>query len=402
MHGQKRNRIDMNRIKLMIAGIVLFQGLQAQTGPDTLLNRVGRLNKSLLAQEQLTSSRVLEAKTGRAPIDPFMEYDYLYGSPASGGNQWDFALTQRFDFPTVYQRRKDLIGTQVGQMNLEQQVFRQEILLEAKLCILEVIYLNKRSAELQRRRVNAEKLVEDCSRKLERGDLTILDMNKAKLQKLNIAHLVALTESRRLTALTKLAGMYSGDLAAITDTIYPPSVMLPELEALDSTIHQQDPVLKMYEQGRVVQQQQIRLQKALNLPKVEAGYHSQGILGQRYHGFHLGLSLPLWENRNKLPAATARYQYADAAAYAHLQEHKTSIRQYYDQLTILRRNLSEQEAMLSTLRNRQLLNKALDYGQITVIQYFYEESFYFEAYDGFLLAEWEYQQAQARLFRFQL
>jgi hypothetical protein len=50
--------------------------------------------------------------------------------------------------------------------------------------------------------------------------------------------------------------------------------------------------------------------------------------------------------------------------------------------------VQEYKELLSTLNNTILLSKALALGQITVIQYFYHESFYFTAYDKYLQAEW--------------
>lgn len=48
---------------------------------------------------------------------------------------------------------------------------------------------------------------------------------------------------------------------------------------MDSLIEANDPLLKVYEQEKEIEQKQITVQKSLNLPKIETGYHSQGILG---------------------------------------------------------------------------------------------------------------------------
>jgi hypothetical protein len=64
--------------------------------------------------------------------------------------------------------------------------------------------------------------------------------------------------------------------------------------------------------------------------------------------------------------------------------------------------IDEYKELLTSLNNTALLNKALDLGSITVIQYFYDESFYFSAYDRLLMAEWEYHQAVAKLNKYLL
>ena len=140
----------------------------------------------------------------------------------------------------------------------------------------------------------------------------------------------------------------------------------------------------------------------MNLPKIEAGYHAQGILGQSYRGFHAGIIIPLWENKNKLNAAKSNLDYAVSSTETHRLNHRLENKQYYDQLDIRFKMMQEYKELLSTLNNTILLNKALALGQITIIQYFYDESFYFTAFDKYLQAEWEYQQAVARLYKFQL
>ena len=146
----------------------------------------------------------------------------------------------------------------------------------------------------------------------------------------------------------------------------------------------------------------MQLQKAFNLPNLETGYHSQGILGQSYRGFHVGMAIPLWENRNRLKAAKAELDYATEAALAMRLEHRMENRQYYEQLEVRRQQLQEYRDLLQSLNNAYLLEKALKLGQITVVQYFNEESFYYSNYDKYLQVEMEYHKALAQLYKYLL
>lgn len=393
------------RYKLILLALVIATTSTkalAQTVIERVVTEVDKNNKPIQSNKKYWEAKQAEYKTGLTPYDPQVEYDYLFGSPVGAGNQKDFAVTQRFDFPTVYKKKKELSGRQIAQTNLQQQVFRQDILLEAKLLALQLIYVNKRGAELNRRLLNTQKLVADLQKKLDKGDAIILDVNKARLQLLNIQNEVKLNENEKQILLTKLSELNGGNTIIINDTIYPLIPNIPSFEILDSTIEANDPIIKVYEQEKLILQQQINVQKAMNLPKIETGYHSQGILGQSYKGFHIGITIPLWENKNKLNAAQANLNYANANIATHIVEHLFENKQYYVQLDVRLKIMQEYKELLSTLNNTTLLNKALALGQITVIQYFYDESFYFTAYDKYLQAEWEYQQAVARLYKFQL
>ena len=392
----------MKTIYLSLITILAATTVNAQTSVDSVLNAVQVNNKAIQSNQKYWEARKAEAKTGLTPYDPQVEYDYLFGSPAGAGNQRDFSITQRLDFPTAYKQKKNLSREQLVQGDLQHAVFRQDILIEAKLAVLDLIYLNKKATVLEERKRKAANLVQDYQKKLELGDVIILDVNKAKLQLLNIQNEVALNENDREGVITRLTELNGGNLVVISDTVYPAAPAIPDFETLDSTIEANDPLIKTYEQEKVIMQRQIDVQRSLNLPKIETGYHSQGILGQSYKGVHAGITVPLWENKNKVRAAEANLNYATANAESHRLEHRMENKRIYDQLAVRLKAMLDYQELVATLNNTKLLDKALRLGQITVIQYFQDENYYFSTYDKFLLMELEYQKAVARLYRFQL
>ncbi|HLP38172.1 TolC family protein [Lacibacter sp.] len=392
----------MKKLTIYISTCLLIGSAQAQTNVDSVVKQIERNNKSIQSNKKYWTAKQAEFKTGLTLYDPQVEYDYMFGSPVGAGNQQDFAVTQRLDFPSAYKRKKQLSGQQIAQTNLQQQAYRQDVLLEAKMLALKMVYLNKKDAELKRRLANTKKLVQDLLQKLDNGEVIILDVNKAKLQLLNIQNEVKLNENEQQITLTKIEELNGGIKVSITDTVYPAQPFIPDFETLDSTIEANDPVIKVYEQEKNIWQQQIAVQKAMNLPKLETGYRSQGILGQSYKGFHVGITVPLWENKNRLNAAKANLDYAVSNAETSRLSHRLENKQYYELLDVRLKMLQEYKELLAGLNNTALLNKALALGQITIIQYFYDESFYFIAYDKYLQAEWEYQQAIANLYKYQL
>jgi outer membrane protein TolC len=248
-------------------------------------------------------------------------------------------------------------------------------LLNAKLEALELIYLNKQGVELKRRLARTQQLVSDYQKKLDHGDAIILDVNKSKLQLLNIQQDVTLNDNKIRQSLTRLKEFNGGMDVRLTDTIYPLVAQVPDFRTLDSLIERSDPILKVYEHEQIIRQLQITVQKRLNLPKIEAGYHYQGILGQTYSGVHGGISIPLWENKNRIEAAEANLSYANFSTINHKLEHQLENKQYFDQLEVRKNAMAEYRSLLSSLNNTALLNKALQYGEITIIQYTQDERF---------------------------
>ncbi|MFN5790331.1 MAG: transporter, partial [Bacteroidota bacterium] len=279
----------MRNILIMLA-IFSFNRINAQSIIDSVLKNVEKNNKSIQSNAKFWQAKGEEFKTGLTPYDPQIEYDFLFGSPAGAGNQKDFSITQRFDFPTTYRRKNSLSVSQVLHTEMQQQVHRQEILLQAKLITLELIFLNKKAVELHRRLTNTSELVNDYQKKMIQGDAIILDLNKAKLQWLNIRNDPSLNNHLIQANTTKLTELNGGIPLVVTDTIYPSEVALPEFSVLDSMIKANDPVLKIFQQEIEIMQRQLLVQKAMVLPKIETGYHAQSILGQSYQGVHTGIT----------------------------------------------------------------------------------------------------------------
>ena len=77
-------------------------------------------------------------------------------------------------------------------------------------------------------------------------------------------------------------------------------------------------------------------------------------------------------------------------------------KEQYDHLAVRQKALNDYKSLFASLNSEYLLSKALQLGQITIIQYFQEESYYFSALDKYLQLELEYHRAIARLYKFQL
>src|SRR5688572_18678912 len=131
----------------------------AQTSIDELLKEIERNNKSIIAEKQYWEAQKLAYKTGLTPDNPKAEIDYMVGRPEGAGNQRDIVITQGFDFPTAYGKRKGLSKEQIDNVDNQVNAFRQEILLGAKLLCIELVYRAKFQDQLKQRLDNADRLL---------------------------------------------------------------------------------------------------------------------------------------------------------------------------------------------------------------------------------------------------
>ncbi len=387
----------------LIVFLLIFESNgNAQTNVDSVLSSVSVNNKTILANEQFWEAEKLQFKVGLSPYNPKVDYDFLNGSPATAGNQTEFAVTQSFDFPTAYGKKKQLSNNQIAKAEFQLIATRQEVLLRAKNTAIELIYRNKLQKELMIRKQNTEKWLSDFQTRLDKGDGNILDVNKAKLQliQINSEYQENISATNQLNQ--KLTELNGGIAITLADAAYPQQSDVPSFTELESEIEAANPVRKYLEQEINVGKSQVVLSRAMSLPRMEAGYRYQSILGQTFQGLHLGMTIPLWENKNTVKVRQASLVSNELDLQVHKNEHYHEILGLYEKYTNLKITLDEYKTLFGSLNNTALLEKSLTLGQISSIEYFLETGYYYDALRNYLKTEKDYHQTISELYKHKL
>lgn len=391
------------KTKLLIGLAVLSFSLGfAQSSIDNVLSEVAKNNKTIQANTQYWNAQKVQYRTGNSLYNPTVEYDYLKGTPANAGNQTDFTITQSFDFPSVYGKKNTLANQLDIQADLQLKAANQTLLLEAKKICIELVYRNKLQVPLTKRQEATEKWLAHFNKKLATGDGTILDVNKAKIQLLEIKKQFLENASFIAKLNEQLTSLNGGNVVVFNDVAYFDVPGIADFETLEKEIEAQDYIRKTLEQEKVIAQKQIAVSKALSLPKMEVGYHYQGILGQTYNGIHTGISLPLWESKNRVKLEKAKMTFAETALTDHTNEHYYEIKQLYGRYESLKSILGDYEKINQSVEPIKLLDKALAAGQISVLEYFVELNYYNTTFNSYLEIEKEYYGVVATLLKYKL
>lgn len=385
----------------LLSSVLSFQVL-AQVSMEDILGEIEKNNKTLQANTQNLEAQKLAFKSSNPLYNPNVAYDFMYGFPLNAGNQTDFLINQAFDFPTSYGKRKQLAEGRSTQSDLQYNAGRQEILFDAQSTCLELVYRNKLQVQLQERKAYTEGLLESFEKKLNTGEGNILDVNKAKLQliEINKDYQLNLSQINQLTQ--KLTGLNGGNDIIFLSTQYPTIDSIGDFEELYAEIQSKDPTLKFIEMDISSAQKQVELSKAMALPKLEAGYRHQAILGQRFNGFHLGTSIPLWENKYKVRQSEAELSTSSLKVLQYQNDKYASSRQLFEKYEKLSLTLNEYKTVLSALNSKEYLDKALAVGHISTIEYFLESNYYYMAYNNYLQTEFEYYATIAEILKFRL
>lgn len=391
----------IHKIYISCLLIIASINIQAQS-IDNILSEIVKNNKSILANVQFWEAKKLQYQTGLTLNNPSVEFEYLNGSPEGAGNQTDFLILQSFDFPTAYIKKKQVAELQIVQTDFELTSNRQDILLEAKQYCIELIYLHKKLTELNKREQNAKSLYHVYQKKMENGDANVLDVNKTKLQLINLQNDIRLSISQINQINKKLTQLNGGNKINFKDFSYPISPDIPDFQALENSIKESDPILKTALKQEEINLKKVELSKAMSLPKMEAGYRSQAILGQNFQGIHVGFTIPLWENKNTVKFQKAQASFSKVKIEEHKNRQYTYIQSLHEKYLNLYMALTEYKQLLATVNNTELLDTALKLGEISSIQYFLEINYLYNSFDKYLQLEKEYYLVIAELYKYQL
>ncbi len=382
-----------------LLALLLAVPARSQSTMESVLASIEANNKTLQAGKRYLEAMRLEHQTGLNPNNPVVAVEFMRGSPAIAGDQTDITLIQSIDFPTVYGKRRSIANRKIEQDEIEWNANRQRILLQAKLVCIELVYRNKLGMELRTRLESAQRGLAGQNRMMEAGDGTILDQMKARLHLIEVQTNVAENESAIHGLNQTLTELNGGRSVEFLVAEYPTRPVIPDVEILVAEIEANDPHRNRLVQNVEIGRMEADLQKSMGLPKFEFGYRYQGFLGQDFHGIHLGMSIPLWENRNRVRAQQAQVTYRDTQLDEYLNQRTSEIMATYAKQEQLRLLLTEYESLFGSMNHAEILGKALSLGEISVIDYYRELITLYDAKDALLSTEKEFHRTIAELYR---
>jgi len=386
---------------IKIISLLLFINIVNGQTLDSVLKSVAENNKTIKANQNFWESKKAEYGTGLYPENPFIEYGHFPGNTSAIGTKKTFGISQSFDFPIAYFNKISLANRQIEQADLQIQTFIQETLLQGKIYYYELIYLNKLNKELKTRVSNAQNLSDAFRIKLDRGDASILDCNKARLQLLSLKSQFRMNEAQILGFNEKLKQMNGNIEIEVTDSAYN-NLVLKELEIVIDEAKAKDPLFKVYEYDRRIAEGEVSVNKSLWWPKIEVGYEEEKVMDENYKGLKFGISVPLWENWNTVEQAQYNVKFSSYRTEQFNLEFTSQIKQQYQKVLALKNSLAEYSETLDNLNSLELLQKSLDLGQISAIEYFMELTYFYDIYDDYLELERDYYKGLAELYKYEL
>ncbi len=390
----------MTRIILIISILAFSFHLIAQNTVDQVLTEVEKNNTTLVALRKSVDAEKIGNKTGIYLQNPEVAFNYLWGSPSVIGNRTDFSISQTFDFPTAYGFKNQISNLKNEQTELEYQKQLMDIRLKTSLICFDLIYANALNGELTKRVEYARSIAKSYQAKFETGETNILEYNKAQLNLLNVSKELESIGIERNTLLAELTGMNGGNAVEFTGSAFQITELSADFEQWYILAEQKNPTFSWLKKEIEISQKQTGLNKAMSLPKLQTGYMSEKVVGQQFQGVTVGLTIPLWENKNKVKYAEANSQALVSIAADSKIQFYNHLKSLHTKTIALQKNVNDYRSGLLAFDSSELIKKALDQGEISLINYIMEFSLYYESVNKLLELERDMNKTMAELNRY--
>lgn len=368
--------------------------LSANTDIQTVLKHIERNNLTLKALRHEQKAGILDLKADNTPAGPSVEYSPFYRSGYSGIAESELIVSEEIEFPTKYAARSRQARLQHHANESLYQGARRDVLLQAQQLCFDIIRVGKTMEMLRKRLANSELLLKMFEKRMASGDANILEVNKVKLDCMDVLSLVAETEREHTSLMQQLQQLNGGEAITVEATDYP---VFPDIADI-GTMAAADADILAAEATLRVSEQEVSISRQTWLPNLTIGYRRNTEMEESANGVMVGVAFPLLARKSKVKAAKERRAYAELQLQQLQQATVSTMQARLDELRSLQRVIdhSDVEMMNQTL---VLLGKALQHGEISALQYYTEINGIYEKLQAYINVQCQKAKLQAELHK---
>lgn len=280
------------------------------------------------------------------------------------------SVSQRFSFPTVYSKRKQMLDAEWSSSIINQQLTKTQLTKEVSEVFYRIVVLQKKKQILDYISQLYSSFADKASLRLKKGEANILEESTAEIQREQArVQLNILENDLNISQLQLQVLLQSGKL-------YQPVTDQPILNVnlqISEEIIKQHPQLQYLNQQIKVNEAEAQLEKSKLLPDLLVGYTNQSmknINNNRFNSVQIGVGIPLFTKGQRALAKATKAKVAIAEnEYQRKEiEFKNKYGQlantYTNQLTIIKnyeqKQLPKSETILKTAQKQMEVGE-IDY-----------------------------------------
>ena len=239
------------------------------------------------------------------------------------------------------------------------------------------------------------------AKRLEAGDASILEVNKIKMERMNVQTEVAQNNAAHRAALQSLLAMNGNMPLEFTDTQYPQVNDINDFNVLRDHVVASDYNLQALAFATKAAEKQVSVDKQNWLPKLSAGFKRSTDSGSSMNGFVVGGSLPIFSNRKKVQIAKAQAISAQLMQEDAKLQVENNLMALYNEMQQLKEAMNAYDVPLM-YQTLDLLKQALTEGEISLVEYFVEAETVYKNLQAHMQLENQYQKVMADIYKNEL
>ena len=372
---------------------------QSMESIDSVLAAVERNNLQLRALQQNNEASRLEIQAqNNLQQDLSVSYSPFFTRGYDGVASSELVVSMGFDFPSQYVSRGKSGKLQNEVLDMQYALQRRDILLQAQLLCLDLVRLNQEKELLDTRMANADELLALMEKRFSEGGANIIEVNKVKMERMNVRTLAAQNEAARQNTLQTLRAMNGNIPVELLTAQYPAAAEVVNYDEFYAEVMATDAGILSAEASVEAAAQEIKVNRQNWLPKLEVGYRRNTSMNEAANGFLVGASLPLFSSRNKTKIAEARHTAAQSELENARLQAETQLQSRYNELQQIHSAVRTYDVPLmhGTL---EALKSAVLAGQMSVIDYYVEADNVYGNISTYLTLENQYRRLLAELYK---
>lgn len=370
----------------------------AQTNIENIVKSIDAHNADLMAMKSLAEAQKMETTTSVLPENPEIEYGYFPGDPTSIGTKQSFSVKQSFSLPWVYVTKSKLSVLQQKQIDNIYNKSRTDLVGEILLNYIEIVYLNKRNKLLRERFNHAANVFRAYENKLKEGEVNLPEYNKTKLQMTNYNNKLQRNTAELNLLIEKMKLMTGNQNEFVFDTIYPVFRDI-ENDSIIGRIIEKHPEIEMARENTAISETEYKLTRNEMLPDFSIAYAGENTDNEAFRGITVGMEIPLWGVTRKTKMARTYNIAAQNRLAAANQTIETNIKAKLNYLAAMKTMMTDYKTALNN-NSVAMLNKSLEAGNISIVEYLSELAVFYDYTDEYLLTEKEYYQTLVEMTKY--
>ena len=367
----------MKRFLIAVSFVLMAFTASADNSVDDVLKQIAQNNLTLKALQHDNEADVLDIKAENSLDGLSVEYSPFFRSGYSGVAESELVVSQEIQFPTKYadRNKQSKMQKSVGGKMYEKN--RRDILLEAEQLCIDIIRLNMTMTMLDQRLKNSETLHQMYDKRMAAGDANILEVNKVKLDCMEVQTMVSEVQNERMLLLQQLQQLNGGKPVTIDSEKFPEFQPIKDFESYKALYLASDADIQMAETMLKSADMNVKMQKREWLPNISFGYRRNTEQKEGVNGLMVGVSFPLYSNSKRIKAARERRQSAELQVEQARKDAESQLQSGYQQLVGLQQVLDHSDVKMMQ-ESIVLFSKALQHGEINALDYYTEVNSIYE------------------------